>query len=104
MIDGASRVRIFWSIALPLAKPALAVVTITSFIYHWNDLLWPLVILSDQDKYTLPLALQQLVSGRVAQPQLVMAGAVVAVLPVIAVFLIFQRKILEGIAMTGLKG
>jgi multiple sugar transport system permease protein len=104
MIDGASPVRIFWSIALPLAKPALAVVTITSFIYHWNDLLWPLVILSDQDKYTLPLALQQLVSGRVAQPQLVMAGAVVAVLPVIAVFLIFQRKILEGIAMTGLKG
>ena len=104
MLDGASRIRIFWSIALPLAKPALAVVTITSFIYHWNDLLWPLVILSDQDKYTLPLALQALVSGRVAQPHLVMAGAVVAVIPVIAIFLIFQRKILDGIAMTGLKG
>jgi multiple sugar transport system permease protein len=104
MLDGASRIRIFWSIALPLAKPALAVVTITSFIYHWNDLLWPLVILSDQDKYTLPLALQALVSGRVAQPHLVMAGAVVAVIPVIAIFIIFQRKILEGIAMTGLKG
>ncbi|MEQ4724646.1 carbohydrate ABC transporter permease [Nonomuraea sp. B19D2] len=104
MLDGASRIKIFWSLALPLARPALAVVTITSFIYHWNDLLWPLVILSDQEKYTLPLALQALVSGRVGQPQLVMAGAVVAVMPVIVVFLIFQRKILEGIALTGLKG
>ncbi|MEV0196281.1 carbohydrate ABC transporter permease [Nonomuraea sp. NPDC050691] len=104
MLDGASRIKIFWSLALPLARPALAVVTITSFIYHWNDLLWPLVILSDQEKYTLPLALQALVSGRVGQPQLVMAGAVVAVMPVIVIFLIFQRKILEGIALTGLKG
>lgn len=103
MIDGAGRLRIFWSVALPLAKPALAVVTITSFIFHWNELLWPLVILSDQEKYTLPLALQALAAGRVAQPHLVMAGAVVAVLPVIAIFLVFQRRILDGIQLTGLK-
>ncbi|MGP3955654.1 carbohydrate ABC transporter permease [Nonomuraea sp. 3N208] len=103
MMDGASRLRIFWSIALPMARPALAVVTITAFIFHWNDLLWPLVILSDQDKYTLPLALQALASGRVAQPHLVMAGAVVAVMPVILIFLIFQRRILDGIQFTGLK-
>lgn len=103
MIDGAGRLRIFWSVALPLARPALAVVTITSFVFHWNELLWPLVILSDQDKYTLPLALQALVAGRVAQPHLVMAGAVIAVLPVIGIFLVFQRRILDGIQLTGLK-
>lgn len=103
MIDGAGRLRIFWSVALPLAKPALAVVTITSFIFHWNELLWPLVILSDQDRYTLPLALQALAAGRVAQPHLVMAGAVIAVMPVIGIFLVFQRRILDGIQLTGLK-
>ncbi|GAA4187663.1 carbohydrate ABC transporter permease [Streptosporangium oxazolinicum] len=103
-IDGAGRLRVFWHVALPLARPALAVVTITSFIYHWNDLLWPLVILSDQEKYTLPLALQALASGRAAQPHLIMAGAVVAVMPVILIFLVFQRRILDGIQLTGLKG
>ncbi|GIH24872.1 sugar ABC transporter permease [Acrocarpospora phusangensis] len=102
-IDGAGWWLIFRKLALPLAKPALAVVTITAFIFHWNDFLWPLVILTDQEKYTLPLALQALASGRVAQPHLVMAGAVVAVMPVVAVFLIFQRRILDGIQFTGLK-
>jgi multiple sugar transport system permease protein len=103
-IDGASRMQIFWRIVLPLSKPVLAVVTITSFLFHWNDLVWPLLVLNDPDLYTLPLALQQLVaSPDGGRAYYIMAGATLAVVPVIVVLLIFQRRILQGIAFTGLK-
>jgi ABC-type glycerol-3-phosphate transport system permease component len=104
MIDGAGRLRIFWQIAVPLARPVLAVVTITSFIFHWNDFLWPLVIINNPDRYTLPIALALLNSTEVARPYYTMAGATIAILPVILVFLIFQRHIIDGITITGLKG
>lgn len=104
LIDGASRMQIFWRIVLPLSKPVLAVVTITSFLFHWNDLVWPLVVLNDPDLYTLPLALQQLVaSPDGGRAYYIMAGATLAVIPVIGVLLMFQRRILQGIAFTGLK-
>ncbi|WP_214321433.1 carbohydrate ABC transporter permease [Nonomuraea sediminis] len=104
LIDGAGRLQVFWRIVLPLSKPVLAVVTITSFLYHWNDLVWPLVVTNDPDLYTLPLALQQLVaSPDGGRAYYIMAGATLAVLPVIGVLLIFQRRILQGIAFTGLK-
>ncbi|MEU7857731.1 carbohydrate ABC transporter permease [Nonomuraea sp. NPDC049141] len=104
LIDGASRMQIFWRIVLPLSKPVLAVVTITSFLFHWNDLVWPLVVLNDPDLYTLPLALQQLVaSPDGGRAYYIMAGATLAVIPVIGVLLVFQRRILQGIAFTGLK-
>ncbi|GAA1676031.1 carbohydrate ABC transporter permease [Nonomuraea maheshkhaliensis] len=105
LIDGAGRMRIFWTIVLPLSKPVLAVVTITSFLYHWNDLVWPLLVTNDPELYTLPLALQQLVaSPDGGRAYYIMAGATLAVLPVIGVLLVFQRRILQGIAFTGLKG
>ncbi|MEV0160932.1 carbohydrate ABC transporter permease [Nonomuraea fuscirosea] len=105
LIDGAGRMRIFWTIVLPLSKPVLAVVTITSFLFHWNDLVWPLLVTNDPELYTLPLALQQLVaSPDGGRAYYIMAGATLAVLPVIAVLLVFQRRILAGIAFTGLKG
>ena len=104
MLDGAGRLRMFLRIVLPLSRPALAVVVISSFIWHWNDLLWPLVIISTPSRYTLPLALALLTGGQAHKPQVTMAGATVAVLPVLIVFLIFQRRILEGIALTGIKG
>ncbi|SDM66016.1 carbohydrate ABC transporter permease [Nonomuraea jiangxiensis] len=105
LIDGAGRMQIFWRIVLPLSKPVLAVVTITSFLFHWNDLVWPLVVTNDPELYTLPLALQQLVaSPDGGRAYYIMAGATLAVLPVIVVLLIFQRRILQGIAFTGLKG
>ncbi|MBF8190059.1 carbohydrate ABC transporter permease [Nonomuraea sp. K274] len=105
LIDGAGRLRVFWRIVLPLSKPVLAVVTITSFLFHWNDLVWPLLVTNDPELYTLPLALQQLVaSPDGGRAYYVMAGATLAVLPVIAVLLVFQRRILQGIAFTGLKG
>ncbi|GAA3042429.1 carbohydrate ABC transporter permease [Streptosporangium longisporum] len=102
-IDGAGRMQIFWRIVVPLSKPVLAVVTITSFIFHWNDLIWPLVVLNDPELYTLPLALQQLASGESGRAYYMMAGAALAVVPVIVVLMIFQRRIMEGIAFTGLK-
>ncbi|MFJ2031992.1 carbohydrate ABC transporter permease [Streptosporangium sp. NPDC087985] len=102
-IDGAGRMQIFWRIILPLSKPVLAVVTITSFIFHWNDLVWPLVVLNDPDLYTLPLALQQLASSESGRAYYIMAGAALAVVPVVIVLLIFQRRIMQGIAFTGLK-
>ncbi|MEV5504751.1 carbohydrate ABC transporter permease [Nonomuraea fuscirosea] len=105
LIDGAGRMRIFWTIVLPLSKPVLGVVTITSFLFHWNDLVWPLLVTNDPELYTLPLALQQLVaSPDGGRAYYIMAGATLAVLPVIAVLLVFQRRILAGIAFTGLKG
>ncbi|GAA4069302.1 carbohydrate ABC transporter permease [Nonomuraea soli] len=104
LIDGGGRMQIFWRVILPLSKPVLAVVTITSFLFHWNDLVWPLVVLNDPELYTLPLALQQLVaSPDGGRAYYIMAGATLAVIPVIVVLLIFQRRILAGIAFTGLK-
>lgn len=104
LIDGAGRMQIFWRVVVPLSKPVLAVVTITSFLFHWNDLVWPLVVLNDPELYTLPLALQQLVaSPDGGRAYYIMAGATLAVIPVIVVLLIFQRRILQGIAFTGLK-
>ncbi|MCG5220304.1 carbohydrate ABC transporter permease [Streptosporangium sp. KLBMP 9127] len=103
LIDGAGRMQIFWRIILPLSKPVLAVVTITSFIFHWNDLVWPLVVLNDPELYTLPLALQQLASSESGRAYYIMAGAALAVIPVIIVLLIFQRRIMQGLAFTGLR-
>jgi len=103
MIDGASRLRIFIQIILPLSRPVLAVITITSFIWHWNDLIWPLVIINTPSRYTLPLALALLTGGQAHKPQLTMAGAAVTIIPILIVFLIFQKRILKGIALTGLK-
>lgn len=102
MLDGASHFRIFWNIILPNSQPVLAVVAITSFIFHWNDLVWPLVVTNNPANYTLPLSLA-LLNSLVPQPQLVMAGAVIAVIPVLIVFLIFQRRILQGISFSGMK-
>ncbi|HEU4424659.1 MAG TPA: carbohydrate ABC transporter permease [Pilimelia sp.] len=104
LIDGASRMTIFWRVVLPLSKPVLAVVTITSFIFHWNDLVWPLVVINDKDLYTLPMALQQLATQESGRAYFIMAGATLAVVPVLVVLLVFQRRILQGIAFTGLKG
>ncbi|MBN6055670.1 carbohydrate ABC transporter permease, partial [Nonomuraea sp. RK-328] len=104
LIDGAGRMQIFWRVVVPLSTPVLSVVTITSFLFHWNDLVWPLVVLNDPDLHTLPLALQQLVaSPDGGRAYYIMAGATLAVLPVIGVLLVFQRRILQGIAFTGLK-
>ncbi|ANZ40053.1 sugar ABC transporter permease [Lentzea guizhouensis] len=102
-IDGAGELRIFWRLILPLCRPALAVVTIFSVIWRWNDFLWPLVIAQSQDLYTLPVALAQFNSEEVVPFNYILAMSVVSMLPVIIVFLLTQRHIVKGIAQTGLR-
>lgn len=104
-VDGASEFFLFWKIALPLSLPALATVGILTFLASWNDFFWPLIVLTSDQKYNLPVALATFAVGQHASDNgLLLAGAVVVVLPIIAVFLALQRYITQGIAMTGLKG
>ncbi|CAN5237893.1 carbohydrate ABC transporter permease [soil metagenome] len=103
-VDGASELRIFFSVILPLCGPALATLGILTFLASWNNFLWPLVVATEEDKYTLPVALALYSVGQNAtQYGLLLAGAVVVVIPVIAVFMVLQRHIMQGISMTGIK-
>ncbi|ONH82171.1 sugar ABC transporter permease [Roseomonas mucosa] len=102
-LDGAGEMRIFLRIVLPLSKPIIAVLVIFTFMWRWNDFAWPLVVLTDQDLFTLPLGLN-LLRGE-ANPDWggVMALALISLLPMLLIFLIFQRYLVQGIASTGLK-
>ncbi|QZY30907.1 carbohydrate ABC transporter permease [Nocardioides coralli] len=103
-VDGAGELRIFFSVILPLCWPALATLGVLTFLAQWNNFLWPLVIASDEDKYTLPVALALFAIGQNSTKYgLLLAGSVVVVVPVLLVFLALQRRIMEGIAMTGIK-
>jgi multiple sugar transport system permease protein len=103
-IDGASEFRIYWQIVLPLCKPALATLGILTFLASWNNFLWPLVSATTEDKYTLPVALALYAIGQNRTDyDLLLAGAVVLVLPVLFVFVLLQRHFVRGIATTGLK-
>jgi ABC-type glycerol-3-phosphate transport system permease component len=102
-IDGCSEVGIWWRIMLPLARPVLAAVAILSFQTTWNDFLGPLVFLQKNDVRTVILGLNGLM-GMFVEWNLVMAGVVAAVLPMILIFFAFQRFFIKGIAVTGLKG
>jgi alpha-1,4-digalacturonate transport system permease protein len=102
-IDGAGELRIFLRVVLPLARPALAVVTIFSVIWRWNDFVWPLIIAQSQDHYTLPVALARFNSELVVPFNYILAMSVVSMTPVILIFLVAQRHIVRGIASTGLK-
>lgn len=104
-IDGAGDLRIFVEIILPLIRPVLSALAIFSFLAAFNSYLWPLVVLNDQDLYTLPLILVQVsTSLGVTNYQAVMAGSLLASVPTILVFLIFQRNFVRGIALSGIKG
>ena len=103
-LDGAGELRIFWRIILPLCRPALAVVGILTFLYSWNNFLWPLVVATTEEKYTLPVALALYSVGQnETRYGLLLSGSVVVVLPVLIVFLVLQRHFVQGIATTGLK-
>jgi multiple sugar transport system permease protein len=103
-VDGAGELKIFFRVVLPLCGPALATLGILTFLTSWNNFLWPLVVATEEDKFTLPVALALYSVGQNATKYgLLLAGAVVVVIPVIAVFLALQRYIMQGIAMTGIK-
>lgn len=102
-LDGAGELRTFWTIVLPLSKPILAVQAVLTFIAGWNSFLWPLVIATDQDKYTLSVGLSLLNQQITINPTLQMAGASLMVIPIVVVFVAFQRHIVQGFTMSGLK-
>ncbi len=103
-IDGANEFRIYAQIILPLSGPALAAMGIFTFTYNWNDFFWPLIIISSPELRTLQLGLALFVVKNRTVWDLVMAGSVIATLPVLIIFLLFQRYFIRGIALSGLKG
>jgi multiple sugar transport system permease protein len=103
-VDGAGEYRIFFKIILPLCGPALAALGILTFLAAWNNFLWPLVVASTEDMYTLPVAIALFSIGQhETNHGLLLAGAVTVVLPVVVVFIALQRYFTQGIAMTGIK-
>ncbi|NLA57469.1 MAG: carbohydrate ABC transporter permease [Firmicutes bacterium] len=102
-IDGWSDWLIYRSLMLPLSKPAIATISMLTFVGIWNSFMWPLIVTSRQELYTLPLGLMNFRQQYTAQWGNLMAGATIAVVPVIAVFLCAQKYIIEGIAVSGLK-
>ena len=102
-IDGASEWRIFFRVMLPLTGPALLTVALFNLLANWNDLLWPLMVTTDPSMQTLPAGLALFKGEHVSDYGLLMAGALLALLPMVAVFLFVQRRFIEGIATTGLK-
>lgn len=103
-VDGASELRIFTAVIVPLCGPALATLAILTFLGSWNQFLWPLVVAQTEDKYTLPVGLALAAVGQHSTDYgLLLAGAVVVVIPVIAIFLLLQRYFVQGIATTGIK-
>ncbi|HMG21703.1 MAG TPA: carbohydrate ABC transporter permease [Kofleriaceae bacterium] len=103
-LDGAGEFRIFWSIVLPVLRPALVTLAIFAFLGSWNDFLWPLIVLSDDARQTLPVALAALSREHAPDSELMMAGAVVTVLPVLGVFLALQRYYIGGLIAGSVKG
>lgn len=103
-IDGVSEFGLYWRIALPLIKPAIAALCIFTFLGNWNAFLWPLIVIQKANMRTLPVGIA-LFSGEAGSSwHLIMAASALAVLPVLAVFAILQRQIIEGVTLTGLRG
>jgi multiple sugar transport system permease protein len=102
-VDGASRFHIYSRIYMPLSRPAVSAVTIFTFVWSWNNFLWPLLVLQSTPLVTLPVGLATVSSAYGIQYAQIMASAVLGALPLLVVFLLFQRRIVEGIAGTGLK-
>ena len=103
-VDGASEWQVFWRVVMPLSRPAVATVAIFSFVGAWNAFLWPLIVLSRRELLTLPVGVATLQQEFTQNIGMVMAGAAVGAVPMIVLFLVFQRYFLEGVRVGGLKG
>jgi multiple sugar transport system permease protein len=103
-IDGAGEFEIYRTIVLPLLKPILVTLAAFTFLSAWNDFMWPLIVLSDEARYTLPVALASLSGEHVQDTELMLAGAVITVLPTVLVFLALQRAYMRGLMMGAVKG
>ena len=102
-IDGAGHFRIFWTVILPNIRPAIATLAVFAFMGSWNSFLWPLVVLRSPELQTLPVALAGLQGQYTTQWDIVMAGSVVSILPMLAIYLFAQKYVIQGVANTGLK-
>jgi multiple sugar transport system permease protein len=103
-IDGAGELRIFVQVVLPLLKPIIVTLAVLTFLGAWNDFMWPLIVLTDHDVQTLPVALAALSREHVQDVELMMAGAVITVLPVLLLFLALQRYYMQGLLVGSVKG
>jgi multiple sugar transport system permease protein len=103
-VDGAGYFRIYWNVILPLSRSALVVVSLFAFLFYWNDFFGPLIYLKDESKFTLAIGLQRFQGSYSTEWGLLMAASTVVILPSIIVFLIGQRSLIQGIALTGVKG
>lgn len=102
-IDGLSEFGVFWHAALPMVRPALAALGIFTFLGNWNSFLWPIIAVRDRSMFTLPVGLSLFSAEVVDQWDLIMTGASVAAIPMLVVFFFFQKKIIEGVQLTGIK-
>ncbi len=102
-IDGAGEWRIFWQVVLPMLKPVVVTLAVFAFLGSWNDFMWPLIVLTDGQLHTLPVALASLSREHVQDSELMMAGAVVTVLPVLILFLALQKHYMQGLMMGSIK-
>ena len=103
-IDGLNEFAIFWRIAMPLVIPALSALAIFTFLGNWTAFLWPLIVTTSKELYTLPVGLSSFAAEQQIQWELIMTGAALATLPTLTVFLVLQRYIVRGVVMAGLKG
>jgi multiple sugar transport system permease protein len=103
-IDGASELRIFRSVIVPVLQPIIVTLTVFTSLGTWNDFMWPLIVLNDSDLYTLPVALASLSREHVQDSELMMAGSVLTTLPVLLVFLALQRYYIQGLMLGSVKG
>jgi multiple sugar transport system permease protein len=103
-IDGLNELQIWWTVAMPLVKPALAALAIFVFLGNWTAFIWPLIVTNSVEMYTLPVGLSSFGDEADVQWELIMTGAAISTIPTGRVFLIFQRFIIRGVVMAGLKG
>lgn len=103
-MDGATEFQIYTKVILPLCKPILVTLGLFTFMGTWNDFLWPLIVMTDSGMYTMPVALANLMGEHVQDTELMMAGSVVTILPVLVVFLALQKYYIKGIMMGSVKG
>ena len=102
-LDGAGHFRIFWTVILPNIRPALATLVVFAFMGSWNSFLWPLVVLRKPELQTLPIALAGLQGQYTTEWDIVMAGSVVSVLPMLALYIFAQKYVIQGVASSGIK-
>ncbi|HEV7768760.1 MAG TPA: carbohydrate ABC transporter permease [Thermoanaerobaculia bacterium] len=103
-IDGASEMRIYWSVILPVARPVLATLAIFTFMSAWNDFMWPLIILTDDERYTMPVAVANLLGEHALDIELMMASSVLTVVPVLLLFFVLQKQYIAGMMAGSVKG